>query len=221
MKSVIWDMDGVLLDTEPVYLEVENGITSRYGKSIHTVLPKLLGRRMQECAETIVSELELPMTVEEFLTERNEKLFEKMPDCKIMPGVWEMVVHLKKNGIKSAIATSSPAHLLSVKRSGKDEFFTLFDAIVCGDDVVNGKPDPEIFLRAASKIDTKPEDCIVFEDAPSGIRGAIAAGMKCVALPNSKVDMNIYEEASPTFIVSSANVLDFDLSQVGLPPMEK
>lgn len=221
MKSVIWDMDGVLLDTEPIYLEVEQSIVSRYGKQIETVLPKLLGSRAEDAAEIVVKELELPITPEQFLAERNAQLIDKLPECKIFPGVWETVAHLKKHGVKCAVATSSPAHLLNVKRSGKDPFFILFDAIVCGDDVIKGKPDPEIFLRAAAKIDARPEECIVFEDAPKGVHGAIAAGMKCIALPNSKVDRSMYEKESPTFIVDSAKVTDFDLTQVGLPAMEK
>lgn len=224
MLSVIWDMDGVLLDTEPIYLAVEGDLVARYGgpdKSIETVLPKLLGRRADEASEITVSELELSITLEDYLTERNAELLKRMPSCKLLPGVLETITHLKKHGVKCAIATSSPKYLLEAKRRGKDDFFALFDALVCGDDVVNGKPDPEIFLNAAKSIGADPSNCVVFEDAPAGIKAAVAAGMKCVALPNDKVDIRIYQQEAPTFTVPSACLFDFDLSLLGLPKLPK
>lgn len=221
ITSVIWDMDGVLLDTEPIYLEVESSIVSRYGKSIETVLPKLLGRRAPEGAQIVVDDLNLPMTASEYLSERNEQLLKLMPSCEILSGIKETVRHLKANGIPSVIATSSPRDLVMVKKEGKDEFFALFEDIVCGDDVIYGKPHPEIFLTAAKKINAKPENCVVFEDAPAGIHAAVAAGMTSVALPNHKVDIKLYQDESPTYTVPSACILDFDLSVLGFPLLPK
>lgn len=217
--SVIWDMDGVLLDTEPIYITVESSIVSRYGKDYHAVLPKLLGRRAHEGATILLTELNIPLTVEQYLTERDAQLYKLMPSCQIFPGIHETVAHLKKNGIKNAIATSSPKRLLDVKRQGKDHFFDLFDAIVCGDDVQNGKPHPEIFLTAAKAIGANPVNCVVFEDAPAGLHAAAAAGMRSVALPNHKVDLQLYVQQNPTFIVPSASILDFDLSLLDFPPL--
>lgn len=217
ITSVVWDMDGVLLDTEPIYLAVEGGIVSRYGKSIETVLPKLLGRRAMEGAQITVTDLELPLTAEEYLSERNKQLLEQMPNCKILGGVQDTVRHLKSSGIKQAIATSSPRDLLQAKRTGKDEFFALFDTIVCGDDVTYGKPHPEIFLTAAKEIGADPSECVVFEDAPAGIQAAVSAKMTSVALPNDKVDLELYREQKPTHLVQSAYILDFDLTLLGIP----
>lgn len=217
-------MDGVLLDTEPIYLSVEGELVSRYGspdKSIETVLPKLLGRRAREAAEITVTELQLSISVDEYLAERDAQLLQQMPLCKLLPGVLETVTHLKQSGVKCAIATSSPDYLLKAKRTDKEDFFALFDAVICGDDVIHGKPHPEIFLKAASSIGADPSNCVVFEDAPAGIHAAVAAGMKSVALPNHKVDIQLYQNESPTFTVPSACLLDFDLSLLGFPPLPK
>ena len=219
MMDVIWDMDGVLLDTEPIYLRIESVIVSRYGKDITAVLPKLLGRTAKVCANITVEELDLPITPEQYLLERNTTLLKDMKDAKIMPGIRETVQHLKRIGAKCAIATSSPRDLLESKKFGKDDFFGLFDALVCGDDVKNGKPDPEIFLKAASAIGADPANCVVFEDAPAGLRAARLAGMRSVALPNPHVDIQLYKNESPAFIVPSARILDFDLSSLGFPPL--
>lgn len=219
MLNVIWDMDGVLLDSEPIYLEVEDSIAARYGKDIRTILPKLLGRTAGVCAKITVDELQLPLTPEAYLEERNALLLEKMKAVKILPGVEAIVRHLRNIGARFAIATSSPRDLLESKKYGKDEFFGLFDAIVCGDDVANGKPDPEIFLKAAKAIGAEPANCVVFEDAPAGCRAARLAGMKCVALPNSHVDIQMYKDEMPHIIIPSANLLDFDIATLGFPPM--
>lgn len=221
MLDVIWDMDGVLLNSEPIYLEVEDEIASRYGKDIRTLLPKLLGRTADVCAKITVDELDLPLTAEAYLEERNRLLLEKMKSVKILPGVEAIVRHLRNIGARFAIATSSPRDLLQSKKYGKDEFFGMFDALVCGDDVENGKPDPEIFLKAAKAIGADPTNCVVFEDAPAGCRAARLAGMKCVALPNPHVDIQLYKDEQPQIIVSSANLLDFDISSLGFPPMAK
>lgn len=221
MLDVIWDMDGVLLDSEPIYLRVENQIVSRYGKDISTILPLILGRTARVCAKITVDEFQLPITPEEYLKQRNDILLEDMKTVAILPGIIETVTHLKKSGVRCAIATSSPRDLLISKKFGKDDFFSLFDAIVCGDDVKNGKPDPEIFLKAAAAINADPANCVVFEDAPAGLRAARLAGMKAVALPNPHVDIQLYKDELPVAIVPSARILDFDLATLDFPPLLK
>eukprot|EP00177_Eucheuma_denticulatum_P000325 GFKZ01000560.1.p1 GENE.GFKZ01000560.1~~GFKZ01000560.1.p1 ORF type:complete len:223 (+),score=35.24 GFKZ01000560.1:92-760(+) len=221
MFNVIWDMDGVLLDSEPIYYRVEQQIVSRYGKDINTILPKLLGRTAAICAQITVDELGLPLSPDQYLQERNTLLLEQMKSVKILPGVEQTVRHLKSLGIRCAIATSSPRDLLESKKYGKDDFFALFDALVCGDDVKNGKPDPEIFLKAAAAIAAEPANCVVFEDAPAGLKAARLAGMKAVALPNHSVDINLYTNEDPVYIVPTANLLDFDLTLLGFPPLPK
>lgn len=219
--SIVWDMDGVLLDSEPIHVIVENELVGEYGKDIETITHKLLGRRALEAAQITVRELELPLTAEQYLAKRDAGLIKKMPSVEILPGIFDTVKHIRAQGVTCAIATSSPKHLLEAKKIGKSDFFSMFDAIVCGDDVTNGKPDPEVFLKAAKAINADPKNCVVFEDAPSGVRAGRAAGMRVCALPNPIVDIEVYKREDPTWIVPSARILDFDLTQIGLPPMDK
>jgi pseudouridine 5'-phosphatase len=213
---VIFDMDGVLLDSEPIYVKVEGAMLRElcdgdYDKMLH----KIIGRTTHDTAAVIIEEYNLNITVGEYIQRRNEVLLPAMTHVEIFPGVERLVSSLKASGVKIAVATSSPRNLLEAKKTGKADFFRLFDAIVCGDDVINGKPSPEIFLKAAAAIGEEPSNCIVFEDAPAGVRGAKAAGMRCVAIPNLEVDQDLYKEASPDFSIRS--ILELVPESVGLP----
>ncbi|KAJ9069149.1 hypothetical protein DSO57_1021551 [Entomophthora muscae] len=96
----IFDMDGLLLDTERVYSEVTSEIVGRYGKEFTWELKsKMMGRVGSEAAELLVRELQIPLTAEEYLNERNQKHIAKFPTCRPLPGVERFIKHLKKNGI--------------------------------------------------------------------------------------------------------------------------
>lgn len=220
MYSVIWDMDGVLLDSEPLYFHAENAVVSKYGKDITSIVPLLLGRTANDCARITVENLNLPITPKQYLQQRNKILLQTMKSVKLLPGVLQIVTHLKQNGIKCAIATSSPRDLLQAKQHAHAPFFQMFDAIICGDDVMEGKPHPQIFLKAAAAINESPSNCIVFEDAPAGARAARLAGMKCVVLPNPHADINLYKQEHPLYIVPSASLLQFDITLLGFPPLQ-
>lgn len=214
---VIFDMDGVLLDSEPVYMLVEGALVRELNPAadLYSILDKILGRTSRDTARLTLDSFNINMTVDEYIRLRTERLVPAMRDVKILPGVNRLVRWLSEKGVSMAIATSSPKVLLDAKRVGKEDFFNMFEAIICGDDVNKGKPDPEIFLAAAAAMGVKASDCIVFEDAPSGIRGAKSANMVCVALPNPDVDPRLYEEAKPDFVI--ANMGEFQPESVGLP----
>lgn len=99
------------------------------------------------------------------------------------PGLMEMLEFCRSHGIKTAVASSSRLHVVrhNLSSAGVIDYF---DAITTGEEVVNSKPAPDIFLLAASKIGIEPAACVVFEDAFSGIRGAVAAGMGAVLIPD-------------------------------------
>lgn len=216
---VVFDMDGVLLDSEPIYMSVEGELLRNLcGGDMAAVIHKLLGRTSPDTARILIEEFNLDMSVERYLELRNEALIPAMKKVEIFPGVERLVRHLKKHDVRMAIATSSPRVLLEAKQYGKDEFFALFDALVCGDDVKNGKPDPEIFLKAAERMRVDPQHCIVFEDAPAGAKAAKAAGMKCVSIPNPDVDRALYDEQNPDLYIKS--FLELAPEALGLPPFD-
>uniref|UniRef100_A0A7S0ZCS1 Uncharacterized protein n=1 Tax=Timspurckia oligopyrenoides TaxID=708627 RepID=A0A7S0ZCS1_9RHOD len=167
IQAVIWDMDGTLLDTEPCYMEAEGSIVKRcVGGDIAEVTHALLGKTENDSANIVINHFKLPISKEEYLKERYINLMRLLPNAQVLPGVWELVNEFELRGIRQGVATSSPKHLLELKRNAHPDLFNRFQTVVCGDDVKNGKPDPEIFLLTAQNLDVAPENCLVFEDAP-------------------------------------------------------
>lgn len=211
----------MLLDSEPIYLGVEHEIAVAHGANAEktkSLVSKVLGRSGLVSARIIVEELELSLTPEEFLAARDAKLADAFVSAQLCKGALEMVRHFKSLGLPCAIATSSCAELLVVKRKAQPELFAEMSAVVCADDVAEAKPAPFLFLEAARRLGVVPEKCVVFEDAPAGILAANRAGMRSIALRNQEVDSKQYEQAGgdTVLIVQSGSLLDFDCAEIGL-----
>ena len=189
---VIYDMDGLLLDTERFYTEVTQRIVGRYGKTFDwTVKSNMVGRPAIESARYLVATLELPIAAEDYLREREGMLEELMPTAEPMPGAVALTRALAARGVPQAVATSTGRRLFDLKTERHRAWFDeVFAAIVLGDDprIARGKPAPDIFLLAARELDAEPGSCVVLEDAPSGVAAARAAGMRVVAVPYPGMD---------------------------------
>ncbi|XP_026761472.2 probable pseudouridine-5'-phosphatase [Galleria mellonella] len=224
ITHVLFDMDGLILNTEDLYTVAFQNVVSQYGKEYTFELKlKLMGSQSHETAEIVVSNLDLPITPEEFM-KQTEKQFELLfPDTKLMPGVKRLIEHLHKNNVPIGLATSSSlkSYELKVNKHHK-ELFSLFPYKTMGSsdpEVKRGKPHPDIFLVAASRFPDKPkpEQCLVFEDAPNGVKAARAAGMQVVLVPDPRVDKSLTTEA--TLVLKSLE--DFKPEVFGLPPFDK
>lgn len=203
-RALIYDLDGVLLDTEPFYTKVTQEIVARYGKKFDwSIKSNMIGKPSLESARYLVAALELPIAPDEYLTLRTKRLEELFRDSPSRPGAERFTREMARRGAVQAVATSSEKRLFEIKISRHREWFSLFRAVVTGDDprVRSGKPAPDIFLRAAEDLDVDPEDCVVFEDAPSGVEAALAAGMQVVAIPDPAMDRTLYREV--TWVVES------------------
>jgi len=216
ISCLIYDMDGLLLDTEGIYTEVTQQIVSEYGKVFDwSVKEKIIGRRAIQAAEIIVESLDLPITPQDYLDSRKNVLLEKFKDTAPLPGAKEMTTHFFDLGIPQALATSSSSPMFEAKFEKHKKWFSQFTQIVKGDDseLKEGKPAPDIFLLAAKRLGVDPAECLVFEDSPTGTEAALAAGMSVVVVPDPNMDHCHYKNASQ--IISSLK--DFDPEYWGLP----
>ena len=216
ISCLIYDMDGLLLDTEGIYTEVTQQIVGEYGKVFDwSVKEKIIGRRSIQAAEIIVESLDLPISPQDYLDSRKDVLLEKFKDTAALPGAKEMTTHFFKLGIPQALATSSSSPMFEAKFEKHKKWFSQFTQIVRGDDpeLKEGKPAPDIFLLAAKRLGVDPAECLVFEDAPTGTEAALAAGMSVVVVPDPNMDHCHYKNASQ--IISSLK--DFDPEYWGLP----
>ena len=216
ISCLIYDIDGLLLDTEGIYTEVTQQIVGEYGKVFDwSVKGKIIGRRAIQAAEIIVDSLDLPITPQDYLDSRKNVLLEKFKDTAALPGAKEMTTHFYDLGIPQALATSSSSPMFEAKFEKHKKWFSQFTQIIKGDDpeLKEGKPAPDIFLLAAKRLGVDPAACLVFEDAPTGTEAALAAGMSVVVVPDPNMDHCHYKNASQ--IISSLK--DFDPEYWGLP----
>ena len=225
IKGIIFDLDGTLIDTEPIYHESAIRIIKEYGNGKELswdIRTKILGAPEMVAAKIIVDTFEIKLTPEEFVKKRNEITSEMFKKCPFIDGAKEITHKFKHElNFKLALATSSTQINFGLKTFNKKEWLKEdFDAIVLGDDkrIKNGKPAPDIFILAAKDIGLEPKDCIVFEDSISGIKAGINSGARIVVgIPDPhlkhKAEELQYDKNITKFIILDS-IKDFDWSLV-------
>ncbi|KAL4702708.1 hypothetical protein ACJJTC_011573 [Scirpophaga incertulas] len=175
VTHVLFDMDGLILNTEDLYTIAYQNITTRYGKEYTFDLKiRLMGAQSHETSQIIVDALQLPITPQEFIEESKKQFEILFPNSQVLPGAKRLIEHLHKNNIPIGLATSSSKESYELKTSkNHQKLFSLFPYKTMGSSdpaVKRGKPHPDIFLVAAAKFPDKPnpEQCLVFEDAING-----------------------------------------------------
>ncbi|GFS55815.1 pseudouridine-5'-phosphatase [Trichonephila inaurata madagascariensis] len=160
VTHVVFDMDGLIFDTEDIYTEIHQEIANWYDK-IFTweVKIKCMGKVANESALTFIEELGLPISVEEFKVAFDALCKERFLKTKVLPGVRRLIEHLHANKVPIAIATSSKKETFDIKTTNHQALIGLFHHVVCGSsdpEVKRGKPSPDVFLVCASRFEDKP-----------------------------------------------------------------
>ena len=223
LKGAIFDLDGTLIDTEPIYFDAAEIMINKYGngkKFDWDTKIKTLGSPELVTAKIIVDTFEVKLTPEEFLEKRNAITPEYFKKCPFIEGAKEITDKFKKElKFKTALATSSAKINFDYKTFNKKEWIKEdFDAIVLGDDkrIKNGKHAPDIFILAAKEIGLKPNECIIFEDSIGGMKAAISSGAKIViGIPDphlrDKAEELVYDK-NVTKLILLDKIKDFDWS---------
>lgn len=185
-KLVIFDMDGVLLDSEKLYMDMNQLFFKQLGASISIEEHQtFVGISATTMWTYIKDKFNLNETVEQLKELEKELKYETLKAAQLVPtaGVVEFLEELKKKEYTITIASSSLKKNIDLILS-KLSLENYFDLIVSGEQVVKGKPDPDIFLKVAQHYQRLPQECIVIEDSTNGVSAAKAAGMTCIGFYN-------------------------------------
>ncbi len=190
-KACLFDLDGVLLDTEGLHSQAWSKAAEFYETKLSKAqLNVLKGRRRVECAEQIVKWLKNEITAKEFLDCHKPISESLLSQAKAMGGAHDLVQWCHKNNMPMALVTSSTAKSVDLK-TRCHEWLELIRTRVEGDDkeLEHGKPQPDPFLLAAKRLDVNPKSCWVIEDSLSGIKSGLTAGCVVWALGNSNIEI--------------------------------
>lgn len=187
LKAVIFDMDGVLVDSEPLHYEVNRTtMLEKFGIDLdYEYYKQYIGSTVMAMWKKIISDFSIEGYTEQELFELSEIIKEKLVNDKGYPEVPGAVNFVKSLASKYKLAVASSSALVNIEKNvNKLGIAKDFDALVTGLSVANPKPAPDIFLKAAAELGVKPEECIVVEDSCNGTKAARAAGMACIGFIN-------------------------------------
>ncbi len=210
IKYVIFDMDGVLINSEPVTVRAAIKALSEIGISATSEEFKpYIGagedKFIIETCQKYKKDNMIPRAMSRLYELFNQYVFE---DLTVYPSVHKVISALTASGYHLCIASSSAAEKLAVSLKAANISTDLFDVIITGSDVSEKKPSPEIYFTAMDELDADPEECIIIEDAINGIRAAMASGAFCFGVTTS-FSKEILEKEAPDFIVDDiAELLD-------------
>lgn len=209
LQAALFDLDGLLVDSEPVWQAAEMEVFARHGLELtREQVASTKGMFVGEAVRHWYSRSPWPGATTDEVAGEIVDLVQSMLEGRAAPkpGAKAAVLEARRRGLKVAVASSSPLRIIEavVAHLGMEGWF---DVLHSGEQEPAGKPDPAIFLSAASLLDVEPGRCVVFEDSPAGVAAATSAGMGCVAVPE---DGNLSVPA-----VQAAHVVIGSLEELG------
>ncbi|MEO1999034.1 MAG: HAD family phosphatase [Planctomycetaceae bacterium] len=186
IRAVVFDMDGLMLNTEDIFVLASDEMMQNRGREMSREChQQMLGRRPLEAFATMASMLQLDETPAALLHE-SQQIFDRLLDAHLstMPGLHALLEHIEIRQLPIGVATSSPRNHLQ-KLLGRFQLLDKFRVTLTAEDVQFGKPDPEIYLKAAGALQVAPSQMLVLEDSQAGTQAAAEAGAFTVSIPNT------------------------------------
>lgn len=183
IKGIIFDMDGVVSDTQTLHANIEEVLLKKYGVEMTTdeITEKYAGIADREWFAMLIKDFALKTDIESITKEKHKNLLKVAKNnIKSIPGAIELIKG-SKNYFKLALASASEFEFINLVLS-ELKIEDKFDVLTSASELEKGKPDPQIFLLTAQRLKLKPEECLVIEDGVNGMIAAKAAGMKCIGL---------------------------------------
>jgi HAD superfamily hydrolase (TIGR01509 family) len=200
LKAVVFDLDGLMIDSEPIALAVWRDVLTPYDVELSAeVYSRVIGLEPRRGAEMMVDTFDLPLSVDELLETywaHRTKIMER--SIEPQPGLLDLVEIIAGAGYLLAVASNSP--LFYVRRIlAAIGLIERIPCIVGSDQVQSGKPAPDVYLAAAECLQIDPELCLAIEDSPAGVMAASAAGMRTIVIPNPELSGRDFSQADFQF----------------------
>ena len=210
LELVVFDVDGLMIDTESVWKNAFDKAGDKYGipNLGDTLFPSLIGKRLEDEQELL--DRLLPSDIQNSLINewRQIGLGSLEREVPVKPGLYEMLDYLEQHHIKMAVATTTRRELTE-QRLKKIGVYNRFDYVLCGDEVTKRKPDPEIYLSVLHKMNTKAENAIVLEDSSVGVEAAYRAGIDCIQVPDLIAPTEVQEKQTICIVKDLMEARDY------------
>lgn len=211
IKAVIFDLDGTLVDTPPVYVAAYMDVLGKLDlRPDERMIREKFGKRATDIMAELLTELGVEpgkVEVTPLIDAIRDVFIRRIKDILVLPGAVGLLGKLGRD-YKLGLATCSRPYA-AYRILDRFKLKGYFQAIVTGDDVARSKPDPEIFLKAAKMLGIEPKECVVVEDAVYGIEAARAAGMRAIAVATGSSSREELEKANPYALLDSLEAFDF------------
>ncbi len=209
MEAVIFDMDGVIIDSELLHVKLERELLEEFGGKISAVEHEaFIGTTDYYMWSTLKAKFDLAPSVDELIKIKKERFIQNIHEIKLVDNFYKFMLMLYNENYALALASSN-------NRINVDLIMDKFDldqyikVSISGEEIVKSKPDPEILLKVAQKLAVKPHHCLVIEDAAVGVSAAKSAGMQCIGFKNPNSGRQDLSKAD--LVVGSFNALNLDI----------